>query len=177
MAKDKCSCIPWNYPSFPNETTPICTAVGAQCFEEALRSNKLRMASANCTQQCLPNCNAAQFDFTTDTVTLKVEDACYRAWLLAEDDIIKTWNRHFPKDIYECLLRMEGYLAVVTLEYHTHDVTKSYTDVSLTLSRFISILGGTIGFFTGSSVIACADLLLYNVRLNKIAIRNVFSWK
>ena len=67
----KCGCIPWDFPR-TNETVPICTAKGSDCFRNALALDR----DPTLCPHCIANCNLHAYSYTVLTKPLSPKKLC-----------------------------------------------------------------------------------------------------
>ena len=79
-------------------------------------------------------------------------------------------NRPFPNNFisYEefCLDYVKKYVAIVTVETPTSTVIKSTRVQRITVSEEIAVFGGTLGLFTGMSILSFVEIICFCFKLN-----------
>ena len=65
-----------------------------------------------------------------------------------------------------CLDYVKNYVAIVTVETPTSTVIKSTRVQRITISEQIAVFGGTLGLFTGMSILSFVEIFCFCVKLN-----------
>ena len=182
---EQCMCIPWDLPRPDNNSNiPICDNAGNFCFHTKL-SNYTFLGSS-CS--CLPTCNSLKFSFTKDTSPINLDDHCqgishgvleaYDKSELTWNNLMKlssyakrqktsptNWNSVFSKSEEEaremCKKLYTEDMAIVEIQVEGQSYMKMRQSLRATTTDKVAAIGGTLGLFTGFSVVAIVEILYW----------------
>ena len=184
-----CGCTPWNYPTI--EGSLLCDAVGIHCFEQVLR-RMTNNTSCDCPNNCedvtysflgsskrIEELNCPKEPHEDNWI----HDFYYKDSLpkkfLAFYDYVTDNKEYGEKEL--CKKNMK-YRAIVNFQLvtqsvsrTTQDLKQSFADKLSTFGKFhaqlqcgvffiVIILGGTLGLFTGMSILSMAEVIFWIIR-------------
>ena len=172
-----CHCVPW-YITNNFTYTPMCESFGGHCFEEVL-TNEANYKQ--CSSRCIEDCSGIPMTVVTSYVPINVDDACKRDSYF-EKHFVHSSRRHFAFEIYRSLIEGDGqipdlqtnlangslcrnfiskFVALLSVESPTDSITKSAREIRVTLIDQIGTIGGTLGLFTGMSILSIVEILFF----------------
>ena len=184
-----CHCVPW-YITNNFTYTPMCESFGGHCFEEVL-TNEANYKQ--CSSRCIEDCSGIPMTVVTSYVPINVDDACKRDSYF-EKHFVHSSRQHFAFEIYRSLIEGDGqipnlqtnlangslcrnfiskFVALVSVESPTDSITKSAREIRVTLIDQIGTIGGTLGLFTGMSILSMVEVAFFLVKF----IRSFFKIK
>ena len=179
-ASNICKCLPWFYPN--NLTTlPICDMFGAKCFDMIMSDDTYYQ---NCTSQCLDDCNSTSYMIIPSYEPINIEETCnlkkfkeffqivyeeHKEFERFEEMTDKNWKKKFFLYHSEkiCNDHLPKYIAMVSIESPTRTVTKSNKVKRITIYEQLAIIGGTLGLFTGMSILSMVEVVCFCVNMIK----------
>ena len=186
-----CKCTPWYYVNnFTIE--PICEMFGGYCFNQVMSTRKFYR---ECSELCLDDCSGIRLSWEKTFRPINVENVCKSGSVLHEF-FMKSATQHFSHDHYNrlatgdykqfiyldnmmrnknisghfvtlCQQFVKKHIAIVTVESPTDVVDIISRDIRVTFMDQIGIIGGTLGLFTGVSMISILDFISYIYKLIK----------
>ena len=176
----ECQCAPWNFPQPMEQGFPLCTFYGNSCFKSKMAN--LTYKTTSCS--CLPSCNSIKYDFNIDLTRKitdeEIEDMCIwgrpHSRYIAEIeegkfDLLKIVNmtNHFTDHVREkCRSYLRHEYAHVTIRIDGTTYLKRVKSLKYTETDKLSIVGGTLGLFSGFSFIVIFELLYWVVTISKM---------
>ena len=179
-----CKCIPWYFPNDFNKM-PMCDIFGAKCFDTFLSDE---IYYKNCSSQCLEACKSTSYSAIPSYLPIKPEEICAQTNFkdLFEElyrknqydfigfDIMTTGNwKNFSNWQYEggsieyCKDYVKKYVAFVTVETLVDTVIKSKRIARITFNDQLAVVGGTLGLFSGISILSMVEVLCFCLTLTK----------
>ena len=175
-----CHCLPWYFTN--NFTgTPICDSFGGHCFEEIL-TNEANYKK--CSKWCIEDCSGMPMTVVTSYVPINLDEACKRNSYF-EKHFVHSSRQYFTFEIYRSLIEGDGqvpdlqtnlangslcrnfisnFVALVSVESPTDSITKSAREIRVTLIDQIGTVGGTLGLFTGMSILSMVEIGFFLVK-------------
>ena len=144
----KCRCIPWNYPNPIANVSTICDLFGAMCFE--LTMNRTDMDLCN---GCEKNCHEIKFDYLIQEEEIQDPDLFMVSIQLASGTY--TSNLKSLKATFEDKVAMLG--KILPRQY-----TKTFMLYVIDVP-FLNPSGGTLGLFTGTSILSVIEAVYFAV--------------
>ena len=163
-----CQCYPWYYPNNFTEI-PICDWLGASCFDQVMTNQTYYK---QCPENCPIECQGVSNHIFTSHSPLDLYNLCKEDIFGTEfekDDWsveILYWNYllGFTDTLQEsthqiCMEYLEKHVAFVTVETVSHEVLKTVKDRKVAFTDQMAMVGGTLGLFTGTSIISLIELV------------------
>ena len=178
-----CRCVPW-YITNNFTGTPMCDSFGGHCFEEILTKES---NYKQCSSKCMEDCSGMPMTMVTSYIPINTDEACKTDSYL-EKHFIHSSRQHFTFEIYRSLIEGDGqipdletnmangslcrnfiskFVGIVIIESPTDSITKSARDVRITLIDQIGTIGGTLGLFTGMSILSLVEIVFFLVKFVK----------
>ena len=177
-----CKCIPWYFPNDFKEM-PICDMFGSKCVDMVLSDETYYK---DCSDQCLEACQSVSYSAIPSYLQIKPEEICAQPHFkdifveLYENqnefigfDIMttgnwKNWDNWFDYESNEfCKEYLKKYVAIVTIETPVDTVIKSKRIARTTFNEQLAVVGGTLGLFTGISILSVIEVLCFCLTLTK----------
>ena len=172
-AMDTCQCLPWFYGIESNDSQ-ICDWFGSKCFNDIMVNEE---NYKNCSEKCLPDCKATALTVISSLSPMNIDEFCNKK-VLAElrrneqnhwfkfglldfltgkaADI--PWYLTFDQNEEElkaaCEKFVRNYVAYVTVEALNSEVIESRKEMRVTFTDQLGMVGGTLGLFTGMSILS-----------------------
>ena len=175
-----CHCLPWYFSN--NFTgTPMCDSFGGHCFEEIL-TNEANYKK--CSKWCIEDCSGMPMTVVTSYVPINLDEACKRNSYF-EKHFVHSSRQYFTFEVYRSLIEGDGqipdlqanlangsicrnfiskFVALVSVESPTDSITKSAREIRVTLIDQIGTVGGTLGLFTGMSILSMVEIVFFLVK-------------
>ena len=172
-----CHCIPWFYTNnFTN--IPVCDSFSAACFD-AVMSDESNYK--HCPNLCLQTCSTMPMTVVTAYLPIDTEELCKKTGTI-NDPLMQLTKQHFAFENYKSLVSGDGkipdlktglengslckkfvetYVAQVNVESSTSTVTKSIREPKVTFIDQLGTIGGTLGLFTGMSILSMIEVCLF----------------
>ena len=184
-----CHCLPW-YLTNNFTGTPMCDSFGGHCFEEIL-TNEANYKK--CSRRCIEDCSGMPMTVVTSYVPINLDEACKRNSYF-EKHFVHSSRQYFTFEIYRSLIEGDGqipdlqknmangslcrnfisnFVALVSVESPTDSITKSAREIRVTLIDQIGTVGGTLGLFTGMSILSMVEIAFFLVKF----VRSFFKIK
>ena len=175
IVEEKCDCIPWNFPSFPNST--ICSPLKNLCFEEFMSTISEEITYQDCN--CLPNCNRIQYDFElTDIESVGIPYSSGKFMEKLFDGDLRNYVQDPENRLWDPLVsyfKFDGFLIetgefnkikkrmfkdwnVVNVYFKSNTVWKINYKSKISFGGVLSNAGGTLGLFLGISIISIVEI-------------------
>ena len=180
-----CECMPWYYRNY-STSIPICEMFGGHCFNKIMSTRKFYK---ECSKDCLEDCNGMQLSWEQRFQPINIEKICVRGGVLHKY-LLQSAKQHFSQDHYNrltsgnkeqfiyldkmmrsvsmsdhyvtlCKQFVEKHIAIISVEAPVDVITLTLRDLSVTWMDKIGILGGTLGLFTGVSMISILDVIKF----------------
>ena len=178
-----CDCLPWYIPRMPHdENKPqICGRAGNQCYSNQLKI--YRAETADCTH-CKDDCTMVHFfttlareEFSTDRTDEDIpynnvtQEGLLSKYLIDPQRIFSDkMGRNLTKFTYGLVSdeefaheRFSRDITVLNFFFDTQIITEIQQELKTTVFDMISAVGGTLGLFTGISVITMAEVVWYGM--------------
>ena len=175
-----CHCLPWYFSN--NFTgTPMCDSFGGHCVEEIL-TNEANYKQ--CSKWCIEDCSGMPMTVVTSYLPINLDEACVRNSYF-EKHFVHSSRQYFTFEIYRSLIEGDGqipdlqtnlangslcrnfisnFVALVSVESPTDSITKSAREIRVTLIDQIGTIGGTLGLFTGMSILSMVEVAFFIVK-------------
>ena len=178
-----CKCMPWFY-SNTIKTVPICDSFSAHCFEHFISDES---NYKKCNEHCLEDCSGFPITVVSSYVPLNAINVCKEGGFF-KNQLIHSFRQHFAFENYKTLITGDGqipdlqaslangslcckftekYVGMVTVESPTSTVTKSAREPRVTLIDQLGTIGGTLGLFTGMSLLSMIEIAFFLITLFK----------
>ena len=168
MAISFCKCLPWNYPN-NFTTTPICDLFGAHCFDKVMSDGKFYK---QCQNDCLEDCEETALTIWHNLFPLNLEEVCKEGHMIYEH-LNQTFQKHFAFESYMVLVEggsipnlaasyangtlcksfVKNYISFVSVESPSTSTIRSRREKRVSFNDQLGIIGGTLGLFTGMSLL------------------------
>ena len=192
-----CQCLPWFY-GIESTDSKTCNWFGSKCFEDIMVNEEYYK---NCSDTCLPDCKATTLTVISSVSPINKDEFCNKKVL--EDLRMNKQNHWFKFGLLDFLtgktddrpwhmflddqsdvrLRQaceefaRNYVAYITIEALNSEVIQSIKEMRVTFTDQLGMVGGTLGLFTGMSVLSFLEIgwLLvglvrtFFLRMNKVA--------
>ena len=177
-AMSVCKCLPWYYPN--NFTkTPICEMFGANCFDIILSDERYYK---KCNETCLEDCKGTSYVILPYKEKIDYQEVCEKPlfWNIVQGwsksyDVIRLFeNLTMGKPLYDgkgmiklCEHYVQNHISIVTIETPTDTVVKSKRIQRITFNDQLAFIGGTLGLFTGISILSIVEVLCICLKMTK----------
>ena len=184
-----CRCLTWNYPN--NFTTvPICDMFGAHCFDKVMSDE---LFYKQCQDACLEDCEEVALTIWHTIFPLNFEEVCKEGSLIYEN-IHQTFSKHFAFENYRTLVEsksipdlstsyangslckafVQKYVSLLTVESPSTSVIRSRREKRFSFNDQLGTIGGTLGLFTGISLLSMVEVFVLFYILVKSLIYDFF---
>ena len=174
-----CKCMPWFYTNNFTDT-PICNSFSGYCFEHFI-SNETNYKQ--CPNLCKEDCRGIPMTVVTNYVPINAVDFCKEGSFFKKQ-LTHSYRQHFAFENYKtlvtgdgqipdlqasmangslCLWFIEKFVGMVSVESPTNTVTKSAREPRVTFIDQLGTIGGTLGLFTGMSVLSMIEVAFFIV--------------
>ena len=174
-----CKCMPWFYTNNFTDT-PICNSFSGHCFEHFV-SNESNYK--NCPNLCKEDCKGIPMTVVTNYVPINADELCKEGSFFKKQLTHSSWQ-HFAFENYKTLITGDGripdlqasmangslclqfihkFVGMVSVESPTSTVTKSAREPRVTFIDQLGTVGGTLGLFTGMSVLSMIEVVFFIV--------------
>ena len=180
-----CKCIPWYFPN-DFKKIPMCDMFGSKCVDTFLSDETYYK---DCSEQCLEACKSTSYAAIPSYLPINPEEICkqpnflnifqelyqnQRDFIRFDIMTIEKW-RNFQKYAYSygpgffetCKGYVKKYVAIVTIETPVDTVIKSKRIARITFNDQLAVVGGTLGLFTGISILSMVEVLCFCLTLTK----------
>ena len=168
----------------------MCDSFGGHCVEEIL-TNEANYKQ--CSKWCIEDCSGMPMTVVTSYLPINLDEACMRNSYF-EKHFVHSSKQYFTFEIYRSLIEGDGqipdlqtnlangslcrnfiskFVALVSVESPTDSITKSAREIRVTLIDQIGTIGGTLGLFTGMSILSMVEVAFFLVKF----IRSFFKIK
>ena len=175
-----CRCLPW-YLTNNFTGTPMCDSFGGHCFDEILTDEA---NYKKCSKWCIEDCSGMPMTVVTSYVPINLDEACKRNSYF-EKHFVHSSRQYFTFEVYRSLIEGDGqipdlqtnlangslcrnfiskFVALVSVESPTDSITKSAREIRVTLIDQIGTVGGTLGLFTGMSILSMVEIAFFLVK-------------
>ena len=179
QAVSVCKCMPWFYTNNFTDT-PICNSFSGYCFEHFI-SNETNYKQ--CPNLCKEDCRGIPMTVVTNYVPINAVDFCKEGSFFKKQ-LTRSYRQHFAFENYKtlvtgdgqipdlqasmangslCLWFIEKFVGMVSVESPTNTVTKSAREPRVTFIDQLGTIGGTLGLFTGMSVLSMIEVAFFIV--------------
>ena len=178
-----CKCKPWYLPNDFKEM-PMCDMFGAKCSDMVLSDETYYK---DCSKQCLRSCKSTSYTAVPSYLPIKTEEICAqpnfkdlfeKLYTNQRDyigfDLMTTGNwknfgnwRNMQGSIEYCKDYVKKYVAIVTVETPVDTVIKSKRIARISFNDQLAVVGGTLGLFTGISILSMVEVLCFCLTLTK----------
>ena len=194
QAVSVCKCMPWFYTNNFTDT-PICNSFSGYCFEHFV-SNESNYKK--CPELCKEDCKGIPMTLVTNYVPINADELCKEGSFLKKQLTHSTWQ-HFAFENYKTLITGDGqipdlqasmangslclqfidkFVGMVSVESPTSTVTKSAREPRVTFIDQLGTIGGTLGLFTGMSVLSMVEVVFFLVTFFKSCFKiKTKDWK
>ena len=182
-----CQCLPWFYPNNFTEI-PICDMFGAKCFD-MIMSNKNNYKL--CKDDCIEECSQISYTLMPTYVPLDTAELCetplFKQFFKERgsqyeffnyyDSVINGQTRIKPTDSGDrndhelCKDYVKKYVAVINVESNVKTITKTMKKKRIMFNDQIAVIGGTLGLFSGMSILSMVEIICLIFKLLGRAMR------
>ncbi|TRY68635.1 hypothetical protein TCAL_08884 [Tigriopus californicus] len=167
---ERCGCVPWNYPH-SKEDQKICDFEGSSCFERAMADTE---QTRNC--DCPFDCDSIRYAYSVSSTMLDKDKICKDSsksiFSMSETSLPTMLERTFNQLVDGADIETEQIcrenldkIAMVQFQLTSKQVTRIKRDRRVTLADMISTFGGTVGLFTGMSILSVIEMIFWLMRL------------
>jgi len=114
----------------------LCDFLGAKCFELALSKSGLWSLDGLCSRGCPADCEGLTVSVIENSTPMNPLTICGLASTSEVASFARSWV-----DNVDCHEWVTKYLSVVTVEYAGKTIPTWYTDVAMTNTRWLSVIG------------------------------------
>lgn len=174
-----CQCLPWYYPN--NYTkTKMCEMFGANCFDKIMSDERYYK---KCNDTCLADCKGTSYTVLPYKEKIDYQEVCAKPlfgslvldWSQSYDVIESFENLTMGKPLYDggqgmtklCEHYVQNHISIVTIETPTDTVVKSKRIQRITFNDQLAFIGGTLGLFTGISILSIVEVLCICLKMTK----------
>ena len=188
-AGDLCHCFPWYIPG--NSTSlPICDMFGAQCFD-TIMSDETHYKQ--CLLQCIEDCHEIALTTWPTIFPLDLDDLCKKDSVF-DQGFKENFQQHFAFESYKTLVEggslpdlatrvsngslckeyINNYVALLSVESPTNSIVKSKREsYTVTFNDQMGTIGGTLGLFTGMSLLSIIEVIFLFIILGKSLVQQI----
>ena len=166
-----CQCIPWFYTNnFTN--VPICDMFGGNCFDQIMSNRK---QYRECPSVCLDDCSETRLTWEKSFRPINIKKVCKKGSFL-DRFFVRSAKQHLSfqhenKNVDEMINKdkmlaslcenfVKRYIGIVTVETPTIAIAKTIRNIRVSFMDQVGIIGGTLGVFTGISILSIVDLMV-----------------
>lgn len=188
-----CDCTPWY---LEQKGLDICTLKGNQCFEQALASYEDDLTDRQ-ECDCLNDCEMVHFFSTLQRQPSDGLDAATR-WFKRDGNHVSGILANYlmdPENIFNSRLaknltklannltsdadlaqkRFKDDITILNFFFDTPIITEITLDLKTSIFDMISAIGGTLGLFTGISVITLVEVLYWAAKLSSLLMESFLA--
>ena len=170
-AKEICLCVPWFLKGYFPEV-PLCELFGNKCFRDVVDTRYKRLTGL-CRNQCLPDCEITEFTIKkTTNKRVFTSQLCNRYMKGSEEEkklICGYYEEKFDvKDpVMRALAVNPNYepdgssIKYVRIYPEGKTTMKILMTATVTIIDMISNIGGTLGLFSGFSILSGCELIYW----------------
>ena len=188
-----CHCLPW---FLPNNMTghSTCDMFGGKCFDIIMSDETWYK---KCSTSCLEDCQEVVLSTQQSNFPLDMDDICGRGSFL-DLHVEHSFRQHFAFEGYKTLVEsrslpdlvksfsngslckefVTSFLVFVSIESPTTSVIKSKREsYMVTFNDQMGTIGGTLGLFTGMSVLSMAEVIFFLILLASTGVQSIRKTK
>ena len=173
-----CKCLPWFYPN-DFTGTPMCDMFGGKCFDMIMSNEKYYK---KCKNICLEDCKGTSYMAIPSYVPLNYIETCqeplfqdifdelqwsYVYITIFEYLTMEKWKNPYYNPEQLCQEYLKKYISIVSIETPTDTVVKSLRIKRVTWNEQIAFIGGTLGLFTGISLLSMVEIVCFCLNVFK----------
>ena len=184
-----CKCMPWYIPN--NSTSiPICDMFGGYCFNTIMSDETFYK---QCPFHCLEECREIALTTWPVIVPLELEDVCKKGGFF-DQQFESSFEKFFAFESYTTLVdegllpelatRLSNgslckeyvtkYVVLISVESPTSSIVKSKREsYTVTFNDQMGTIGGTLGLFTGMSILSIIEVIFLFIILGKGAMNQL----
>merc|ERR1711974_406484 len=155
QASLKCGCYPAGLEQASHSNFPVCKPQGISCYRN------YSLPSTSCKIPCHGLYSDVEHEAAEQTIGL---DTPGMGQLMKEYQAYKRGNLHDPVPYLEGV-EPELKLHIVNIYFNTPTVDQITKDAKTNIMTQISVIGGTLGLFTGFSIMIGFEILYFVVRI------------
>ena len=179
-----CKCHPWYLPNHLN--LPICDMFAAKCFDSIISDAR---NYKKCKDQCLVDCTSTSYVAIPSYVPIDPKQTCGQPKFKAIFQRLytnhynelwfehmtmgkwKSWNdqRADERSMNLCLEYVSKYVSILTVEAPVDSVIKAKRVQRTTLNDELAVVGGTLGLFSGISILSMVEIFCFCIKMTKRA--------
>ena len=167
-----------------DKDVPLCNYHGNDCFYEKFSNSSYKLMSCN----CLPSCSEVKYKYVIDSSRkfseVEVDQLCntHRPHLLyVEQGLQATFEisriRNFSAELHEetrkvCKQYIQNEYALITVRIEGSSFLRRTASLKYNMSDKVAVIGGTLGLFSGFSILVLFEILFWVFMTLKKAISN-----
>ena len=156
----------------------MCDMFGSRCFEEIMSKDDHYKL-----EKCYENCKETQYNLMPSYVPLDIESICSESFMKSFvkkqmwrfeffdkfDDLSKTCKDEEREEYLNkvCKDYVNRYVSYVSIDSPINGVTKSVREQRVNFSEKLAIFGGTLGLFSGMSLLSIMEIFCFITRFCK----------
>ena len=175
-----CKCLPWYLPNNFKEAS-MCDMFGAKCVDSILSDQR---NYRTCKEQCLEDCKIVSYAAIPSYVPIDPEQTCaepifkaffakiywsYQHEMNFERMTMGKWKNwdSTQLEIDFCKDYILKYISIVTVETPVDSVVRVKRVVRITFNDQLAVIGGTLGLFTGISILSMVEFVCFCLTMTK----------
>ena len=174
-----CKCHPWYLPTHLN--LPICDMFAAKCFDAIISDAR---NYKKCKDQCLKDCTSTSYVAIPSYVPIDPKQTCrqpifkaifHKLYVNHKSELdfghmtTGKWKNLDKKqlEIDFCKDYILKYISIVTVETPVDSVVRAKRVVRITFNDQLAVIGGTLGLFTGISILSMVEFVCFCLTMTK----------
>ena len=161
----------------------MCDMFAGKCFNYILRNETTEQ---KCSTQCLQDCQEIQYNVIPTFIPLNTDNLCRdndffepffksRVWKFEFFDDFPLKNTCPDDEVYFkiCQEYIRKYISIVVVDTPLKGVLKSRREVRVDFTDRLAMFGGTLGLFTGMSILSMIEVVCLVIKLLKKSVIEV----
>ena len=187
---DQCHCYAWNYPKPIHKDVPMCTFYGNDCFYSKFTNSSYKLTSCN----CLPSCSEVKYKYVIDSnrkfSDVEISELCemysphyfYVEQEIEEHYYVSRFNNlsadsnlgfGISRKSHEmCKQYIKNEYSRVTVRIEGSSFLRRTATLKYNLSDKVAVIGGTLGLFSGFSVLVLFETIFWAIVTLKKSVSN-----
>ena len=175
-----CKCHPWYLPNHFN--LPICDMFAAKCFDAIISDAR---NYKECKDQCLEDCTSTSYVAIPSYVPIDLKQTCrqpvfkaifHKLYVNHKSELDfehmtmgkwKNWENKQQLEMDFCKDYIFKYISIVTVETPVDSVVRAKRVVRITFNDQLAVIGGTLGLFTGISILSMVEFVCFCLTITK----------